>query len=397
MSGPAAPSRKQDEPAEVPTTFWRPTLASAAAVMLVALPAFLVGAFAPAIKEDLRIGDTEIGAIFTVGYLVSALVLQSGGALADVRGPRLAIRLGLMFSVVGLLLIATTATNITLLLVFFAVCRVAEAIVQPATNSLVSRAVIPTRRGTATGIKQAAVPLATMLAGLSVPVLGGTLGWRWTIGVCAVVALPVWFAVPAVASLPARTRRSKADLWAERHLKLAAIAGGFAAAAVVTASGFLVLAAKEAGFSDGRAGLLLAVGGAIMIPARLSWGILADRYAFDRFLAVAVCLSGALVSFLLFATENRAAIVVGTVLLFGVGWSWPGLFLFAVLSEHPEAPGASTALVQTGIRVGAFGSPLFFGWVAETRGYATAWFLPAFCAAIASLLLVRVSRALKAR
>ena len=33
---------------------------------------FLLGAFAPEIKEDLSFGDTELGAILTFGYLVSA-------------------------------------------------------------------------------------------------------------------------------------------------------------------------------------------------------------------------------------------------------------------------------------------------------------------------------------
>lgn len=377
--------------------FWRPTLAASGAIVLAAIPGFLIGSFAPAIKADIGLDETGIGAIFTFGYLVSAVVLQLSGSFADRRGPQLAIRIGLVFAVLGLLAFATISTTFVLILVAFAFNRTAEAMIQPATNTLVSRGVVATRRGTAMGVKQAAVPVSTMLAGLAVPVLGDSLGWRGTFGLVAVVAIPVWFVLPEIPPPPKRTMRSKRELWAERHIKFAAVGGGFAAAGVVTAAGFLVLAAKDAGFSDGSAGLLLAVGGAIMIPARLSWGVLADRFSFNRFRAVTLCLICAVVSFLLFSTESKSAIIAGTLLLFGVGWSWPGLFLFAVLEQHPEAPGASTAIVQTGIRVGAFAAPLAFGWLADNRGFGTAWLLPACSAGVASVLIFQASIAVGQR
>ena len=387
-------------PASAPppvVAFWRPTLAATGAVILAAIPTFLIGAFAPAIREDIGLGQTGIGAIFTFGYLVSAAVLQFGGALADRRGSQMAIRSGLISAVVGLALFATISTTFVLILLAFAFSRTAEAMIQPATNNLMSRGVVVTRRGTATGIKQAAVPMATTLAGLAVPVLGDSVGWRGSFALVAIIALPVWFALPHVAPPPARTMRPKREIWAEPHIQLAAVGGGFAAAGVVTAAGFLVLAAKDAGFSDSSAGLLLALGGAVMIPARLAWGLLADRFSFNRFRAVAFCLGCAVVSFLLFATESKSAIVVGTFLLFAVGWSWPGLFLFAVLEQHPEAPGASTAIVQTGIRVGAFAAPLAFGWLADNRGFGTAWFLPAAAAGVATVLIFRASLAVARR
>ena len=67
--------------------FWRPTSAAAAAITIVALPGFLVGSFAPQIKEDLNFGDTELGALLTFGYLVSSIIMQMGGGIADRKGP----------------------------------------------------------------------------------------------------------------------------------------------------------------------------------------------------------------------------------------------------------------------------------------------------------------------
>lgn len=333
-----------------PTAFWRPTLAAGGALIVASISSFLLGAFAPEIKQDLGIGDTGIGLIFTLGFVVSAIVLQLGGGLADRHGPRKIMRIGIAVGAIGLLCMASLATSALLVMMSFALNRTAEGLTQPASNTLMSQGVIATRRGTATGIKQAAIPLATVLAGLSVPLLGDLIGWRWSFGV-------------------------------------------FAAAAVITVGGFLVSSARAAGYSKGQAGLLLALGGLVMIPSRLAWGILADRRSFDKFRAVSACLAISTIAFLLFSTETRLGILVGTVLMFGIGWSWPGLFLFAVLEQHPEAPGASTAIVQTGVRIGAMFSPITFGWLADTRGFGFAWLVPGASAMVAALLLLRVSAA----
>ena len=78
--------------------FWRPTSAAAAAITIVALPGFLVGSFAPQIKEDLNFGDTELGALLTFGYLVSSIIMQTGGGIADRRGPPLNISTGIFIA-----------------------------------------------------------------------------------------------------------------------------------------------------------------------------------------------------------------------------------------------------------------------------------------------------------
>lgn len=45
------------------------------------------------------------------------------------------------------------------------------------------------RRGFAFGVKQSAVPLTAMLAGLAVPVFAVTVGWRWAFGAAAALGL----------------------------------------------------------------------------------------------------------------------------------------------------------------------------------------------------------------
>lgn len=372
------------------SSFVRPTAAAAGSVGVVVFPNFLIGAFAPAIKDDLGFGDAELGAMFTVGYFVSVLALQVGGPLADLGAQR-AIRLGLLFAVGGSGFIAVGASAWVWLVVGFSVARVAEAIVQPATNALVAGTVVVHRRGLAMGMKQSAVPVATTFAGLAVPVLGSTLGWRGVFGLVAVAAVPAALAVPHAPARRVRIR-TKTGVWREPDLRMAAVAGGLSAGAVIAASGFLVTAAvDDAGFSAGGAGLLLTLGGVVMTGVRVSLGALADRRQFNRFRVVAMLLAAGTVAYPLLALGTVPSMIAGTLFVYGVGWAFPGLFLLGVMEAHPDTPGAATAVVQTGVRVGAMASPLAFGLMVEAWGFAAAWMLPTALSALGAVAMYRVS------
>ncbi len=376
-----------------PGSFGRPTGAAALALTVVALPSFLVGAFAPTIKEDLDFGDTALGALFTLGFLVSATALQVTGRYADRRGPTDALRLGMVLAAAASLFMSVGAQAYWLLVLAFGANRLAEAVVQPATNTLVSRSVPARLRGRAMGTKQSAIPLATALAGLSVPLLGGTIGWRGTYALVAALAVPAFLVVPRGVAPADGPHRSRGDLWRTRHLQLVSAGGALAAASVITVAGFLTTAAQEAGYSEGTAGLLLTLGGLVMIASRLTWGWLADRFEFDRFLAVACAIGVGSVAYLLLAAETEASIAAGTALVFGVGWSWPGLVILGVVEHHPAEPGAATAILQTSIRLGALASPVAFGAVADRAGFDAAWMLSFGFAVAATVLMLLASRA----
>lgn len=381
----------------VERSLWRPTLSSATSIAVVAMPPFLLGAFAPTIREELNFGATALGAIFSFGFLVSAMILQFGGSLADDAGPRKAIRIGLTIAAAGAIGISTMGRTYVLLVAFYGVIRVAEALVQPSTNSLISSLVPPQRRGIAMGIKQAAVPLSTALAGLAVPLLGDAIGWRGVFALVALLAIPAWFSIPFAPSLPKRNVGVRRQLWRTPHLRLAAIAGGFSAGAMLTVAGFLATAATEtAGFSQSKAGLLMTVGGAVMIVSRVSWGLAADRWAFDRFKAVGIVLFVGAGSFPLFAAGTQTTMIIGTALIFGIGWSFPGMFLLGVIEQHPETPGVASAIVQTGVRVGALISPFLFGVMVDQWGFDVAWYLPAGLSLVGGVLMFATSRAVTA-
>lgn len=381
----------------IPSGFVRPTAAAAASIGIVAFPGFVLGAFGPSVKDDLGIGDTAFGALFTIGFFVSAVALQVGGPFADL-GPRRAVRTGLTVAMLGSAVIALFADGYLVLVLGFGVARVAEAIVQPATNTFIAGTIVPQRRGLAMGLKQSAVPVVTSAAGLAVPVLGGLIGWRGVFGLIALCALPVAWWLPAARTPEPRRAASRNDIWRISHLRLAAAAGGLAAGAVITVASFLTTAAvDDAGFSAGRAGLLLTMGGVIMTVSRVSLGALADRRSFDRFRFVGLLLVVGALAFPLFATGTKPGLVIGTLIVFGVGWSFPGLLLLGVIEQHPEAPGAATAVVQTGVRVGAMVSPLVFGIIVDSANFATAWMLPLLFMVLGAAMMLATSLAVRRR
>ena len=373
---------KESAPQDNNRSFWRPTGASAYAITLVALPGFLLGAFAPEIKEDLSFGDTELGAILTFGYLVSSIIMSVSGGAADQLGPKRVLRSGVTIALIGAFLMGFLGNSFFLLMVFIGLNRVAEGIIHPATNALISSSVILERQGIAMAAKQSAVPFATALAGFAVPTLGIVFGWKGTFLVVAVLAFPAWFVIPNTPSINKSNFASRREMWRVSHLRLLALAGAFSAAAVVTVSGFLTTSAKNAGYSDGSAGLILGLGGVLMIISRLTWGYLADRSLFDRFKAVSGSLLIGSLAFVLFAIESKASIAVGSIFIFGIGWSWPGLALLGIIEHHRDEPGEATAIVQTSIRIGAMFAPLGFGLIADSFNYSYAW----LCSLVSALL-----------
>ena len=373
---------KESAPQDNNRSFWRPTGASAYAITLVALPGFLLGAFAPEIKEDLSFGDTELGAILTFGYLVSSIIMSVSGGAADRSGPKRVLRSGVAIALIATFLMGFLGNSFFLLMVFIGLNRVAEGIIHPATNALISSSVILERQGIAMAAKQSAVPFATALAGFAVPTLGIVFGWKGTFLVVAVLAFPAWFVIPNAPSINKSNFASRREMWRVSHLQLLALAGAFSAAAVVTVSGFLTTSAKNAGYSDGSAGLILGLGGVLMIISRLTWGYLADRSLFDRFKAVSGSLLIGSLAFVLFAIESKASIAVGSIFIFGIGWSWPGLALLGIIEHHRDEPGEATAIVQTSIRIGAMFAPLGFGLIADSFNYSYAW----LCSLVSALL-----------
>ena len=79
-------------------------------------------------------------------------------------------------------------------------------------------------------------------------------------------------------------------------------------------------------------------------------------------------------------------------LAFALGWGWPGLFHYAVVSANRSAPAAATGITQSGIYVGAAAGPAAFGLIAGRASFAAAWLASAALMLVAAVIVASVTR-----
>ena len=364
----------------------RPVLLAVAVATAGVLPAFLAGGLAVQVRDELAFGAGALGVAIAAVFVTSSLASAAMGRLVERVGAHRGMRLAAAGSAASLLGVALLATSWAWLVACLFLGGLANAVTHPATNLSLAREVQAGRQGLSFGVKQAAIPLATLLAGLAVPGIAVTLGWRWAFVGGAALALAVAALVPAGTSGSAVHRRGEArgkDARV-RPLVLLALGIGLGSTAATPLGAFLVESSVAAGMRVETAGLLLAAGSAVNIAVRVAFGHLADGMSGGRLLLVSGMLGIGVVGFVLLATGEGALIVPGALLAFGAGWGWPGLFNFAVIKTSPGAPAAATGITQTGASGGAALGPLVFGVVAEAASYDVAWLV---CGTVALVAL----------
>ena len=382
---------------------YRPVLLAVAVATAGVLPAFLTGGLAVQIRAEMGFGSAALGlavALFFVSASTASVVM---GRLVERIGSHRGMRLAVFGSAASLLCVALFAGSWTGLVVCLVFGGLANAVAHPATHLSLAREVPAGRQGLSFGIKQAAIPSATLLAGLAVPGVALTFGWRWAFAGGALLALVVALLVPAErlggVKRVAEARTSDAAIG---PLVLLAVGIGLGSAAATPLGAFVVESSVATGLGVGAAGLLLALGSAASIVVRVLFGRLADGMGGGRLLLVGGMLGAGVAGFVMLATGSPVLVVPGVLLAFAAGWGWPGLFNFAVVRSNPGAPAAATGVTQTGASGGAAVGPVLFGVVVEAAGYGTAWLVSGALALVALVAILagrqtvlrgRVSRA----
>lgn len=358
-------------------------VASSAGVM----PAFLVGALAAEMRSDLGFSASGLG-IAVSGYFLSAgLIAVLFGRRVARWGWRRSMRTAAAGTLCTVILIATSVRSWRGLLVVMAFGGMWHALVVPASNLAVARGVWQDRQGLSFGIRQAAIPATMMFAGLSVPVIALTVGWRWAFVAAAA------FPVAAIVLVPRGPRSGTPSEPSHRpgsdnqHMWILSVAGGAASASVGAMSAFVVLTSVDAGMDTGTAGQLLALASMVGLVVRATAGWLADRYRLNGFRVVIWLLLVGTAGYLAIATGDVAAVALGTIIGFVGGWGWSGLFHFGVVRSNPGNPASATGVAQTGLSFGAALGPLAFGFVVESSSFAVAWLGIAVVSVIAAGLV----------
>lgn len=347
------------------------------------LPVFLLGSLSIEIRSELGYGEATGGLILAAFFAASAVVSSRVGRVIDRVGPRRGLTAALTGATLLQGVIALAVTHPAVLAIVAAAAGICNATAQLSANVFIARDLPVQRQGVGFAVKQSAMPGASLVAGLALPTVALTLGWRWVFVLGSAVAAGALVVIRM--RLPADADRAGERRAGEREeeppprgaLGSLAVAAAFSTAAAITLGGFFVESAIDAGIDAGAAGLAFAVGSLISIVVRLGVGVAADRRPGNLLGVVAAMIAlGALTS-VWFTWRSPTVQLVGVPLAFGAGWAWPGLFNLSVVRAAPTFPGRATGITQTGTYVGGAAGPIVFGAVAETAGYTAAWWLAA--------------------
>lgn len=371
------------------------TLASTLAVA----PVFLLGAMSPLVRADLGFNRAQLGSAVAAFWAANALAAVPGGRVAELIGPRAALLASVSLSAVALLGIAVAVHSWTSLLLMLCVAGAAYGIGGPAAGLAIARGVPVASQGVALGMRQAAPPLATMFAGIALPFVALTVGWRWGFAAACLIAPAVALVLPAgrAQNRPRRirgVREGDASTGPLVVLSLATACGGMVASSL---GAFYVESAVAGGLTERSAGLLLAAGAGLSVILRLASGRVADVRG-TRVMPVVVSMLGiGSVGVTMIAIgSSDALLVTGTLLALGPGWSWNGLLALVVVRISPNAPGAASGIVLAGGAGGAVIGPLLFAFLIGSGSFAVAWVALAM-ASTTSAALVLVARSMLRR
>jgi len=396
-----------------------------------ALPVFLTGALAVQLEAHLHVGSTAIGAAVATFFGASALSSVRGGRVAERVGPYKVLLVAVGVALIALVGIGLLVTSLGGLLACLFAAGISNGAVQPAANLLLTRAVDRHRQGLAFGVKQAAVPTATLLSGLAVPALALTAGWHAAYLAAGGIAFAIWLVLalrgrqimpahPAASApleatgrdqtpeaspaeigttnecgdgageatagrgaVPEPERRTEGrgerQFDARPLIPLAATMACAVAASNAMGS-FVVPGAVHIGVTPGLAGLLSAAGSAFGLSARVGFGWRADnkslqgRQAADAHLkTVATLIAVGALGYGALASGMTALLLPAVVLTYGGGWGYNGLFNFAIVRAYPHAPARATGVTQVGTYIGGLAGPLGFGIIVDHLGFEVGW------------------------
>ncbi|MFP5578732.1 MAG: MFS transporter [Acidimicrobiia bacterium] len=338
------------------------------------VPAFLTGALSSRIGDDLGFGSGAAGVAVAALFVGAGVFAVPMGRVTERIGPTRAIRAGTVISAACALAIAGVVSAWWQLAAVLFVAGSAVGLVDTGAARAFGDAVPSTRHGIAFGAKEASVPAASLVAGLSIPVLADQLGWRAAFVAGALLAPVVLVLVPGLSADPPGA--ADPGDGPERRGPLLLFAAGVAlgCGAATAASTLLVPALEDRGWREADAGLLLALASAASIAVRLAAGGRGDQRPRSTWAMIAVLLAaGAAGAVLLASASTGAAAVIGAVTVIGAGWGWTGIAYQTAVRVGRDRPAAAAGVVLMGLSVGGAAGPAAFGAIASAASYSAAW------------------------
>lgn len=374
------------------TSFSRVVTATTSASTVGTIPVFLLGAMGPFVRADLDFSEAQLGVAVSMFWLFMAAGGIAGGRVGQRLGATLTTRLGVSGSMLAIAAMAA-APNWATLLVLMAASGLANALSQPAVDLALFEAVPRERLSLAFGIKQTALPGAALVAGLGIPVLASTIGWRWAFVVCAMVGLPALLGMPRLS--PGHRRNPEARAVSQQRLVgVYAFAAVFMLAMIaVSATGaFYVESAIAGGSTANAAGVYLAIGSACGIVGRFLFAWQLGKIGRPLVATAFIMIVGGIgVLSFAFVPPGWPLLLV-TLIAIGAGWGWNGLLTLAVVSTYPAAPARASGYIVLGAGAGGVMGPILFGLAVQDVGFPPAWVAAGLCFFAAATLLFVLAR-----
>jgi MFS family permease len=333
-----------------------------------------------------RFGDLRAAQLSGCLCVAAMLLAALAGGIAALAGGHGLAQPALLAMAIALLLFAASAAQ-----------GLGYGMMNPIGAQILHRATPPEIRAFVFSVKQSAVPIGQMVAGIAVPVLLLLVAWEWVVlGVAALIAAYViamsWmrldFPAPGVRRAAGHAgRRSRAagiiapaqTVWATPALRELALVGIFYSCNQLCMLSFLVSYLNlEVGLTLVLAGTLFSAAQVGAMVGRLSWGYVADRWVTPRTqLGVLGIVGGA--SGVLAAAFSTAwpvwLIGVVSVVYSATAVAWNGVY-FAEITRHcaQSDVGRITGGMQVFMSLGAGAGPLLFSGLVGLLG----WYYPGF-------------------
>src|SRR5215218_7174420 len=157
---------------------WWTLVAVAFGLFMIMLDNTIVNVALPSIQRDLGIGVSELEWVVNGYALTFAVLMLTGGKLADLFGRRLIFIAGLTIFTASSLACGL-ATGATFLIGARIVQGVGAALMNPATLSIITATFPPRQRGTAIGIWVGVSAMALAIGPLIGGILTQQINWGW--------------------------------------------------------------------------------------------------------------------------------------------------------------------------------------------------------------------------
>lgn len=362
---------------------------------------YAIGSLAPLIADDLHASREQIGLLTAVAFGTATLLSVIAGHIVDLAGGRRAF-IVLTAAVAVQFALLASARSYWFLLAMMVFAGVPQSLANPSTNKLLVSHVPAQRRAFAVGIKQAGVPLAAFVAGLTLPSIAHATSWRIALALViplALIAMSAAVFLPRDFAAPSDKRWSLPGLpnVATRWLMAYSLCIGAGLSALNT---YLALYAHQSlGMGAKSAGALVSAIGISGIASRLLWGRYGDRLAEVPvsllILAVAAIASAVLVP----AAEAASWLVwIGALGLGGSAAAANAVTMVAVTKGRGFGKtGHASALVSMGFFSGFVVGPVSFGLLTDGfNTYTAGWGLVVAMFVIAAVLALAGRRAVRA-